>query len=170
MTTFCPPSATGLRGTSRPLLNCHTPLLSPHIPESPDPRWLKGALASPSSAHSSATELCSPPLPPLGPLGPFFLSTEISGYWDASACLWSLEAPPYPAPRHTHTLPWPWSAAERGGQLWHLPLLSRASKGGGGSRTAARKLSRNMRSPRPAVLRQDAPMALGFLNLGRHGL
>lgn len=43
VTTFCPPSATGLRGTSRPLLNCHTPLLSPHIPESPDPRRLEGS-------------------------------------------------------------------------------------------------------------------------------
>lgn len=35
--SFARPPATGLCGTSRPLLNCHTPLLSPYIPESPDP-------------------------------------------------------------------------------------------------------------------------------------
>lgn len=89
---LCPPRHC-LRGTSRPLLNCHTPLLSPYIPESPDPGGWKGAPAPPPPAHSSAAELCSPPPPPPSPLYPLFLSTEISGCSDGSASGWRREAP-----------------------------------------------------------------------------
>lgn len=52
VTTSCPTPDTGFHGTSRPLLNCHTPLLSPYIAESPDPQRLEGSpCPSPSRAQ-----------------------------------------------------------------------------------------------------------------------
>lgn len=167
VTTSSAPPATGLRGTSRPLLNCHTPLLSPYIPESPDPGGWKGAPAPPPPARSSAAELCSPPPPPPSPLHPLFLSTEISGCSDGSSRGWRLEAP-------LHLLPPPmareccWGGRRGAAAAPAAPQWSLESGQFGGSRTAAQQLSCDVRSPRPADSR--SPSALGFPSFGCCGL